>query len=116
MPFTTLISPADLASHIDKPDWAIVDCRFKLDDVAWGEQAYESAHVPGAVYAHLDRDLSRSKTGTNGRHPLPDPDAFARTLSRFGIAEGVQVIAYDQDNGMMASRLWWMLRWLGHDA
>jgi thiosulfate/3-mercaptopyruvate sulfurtransferase len=116
MLFTTLISPSELASHIDDPTWAIVDCRFKLDDVAWGEQAYTAAHIPGAVYAHLDHDLSRAKTGTNGRHPLPEPDAFARTLGRFGISRGVQVVAYDQDNSMFASRLWWMLRWLGHDA
>ena len=73
-------------------------------------------HIPGAVYAHLDHDLSGFKTGTNGRHPLPDPDTLARTFGRLGIGSSVQVVAYDQDNGMYASRLWWLLRWLGHDA
>jgi thiosulfate/3-mercaptopyruvate sulfurtransferase len=116
MPFTTLISTSALALHIGNPDYAIVDCRFKLDDAGWGELDYGTAHIPGAVYAHLDRDLSGPRSGANGRHPLPAPDVFARTLSRLGIASGVQVVAYDQDGGMYASRLWWMLRWMGHDA
>jgi thiosulfate/3-mercaptopyruvate sulfurtransferase len=115
MAFTTLMSTAVLA-HMDDPAYVVVDCRFKLDDVEWGGREYAAAHVPGAIYADLDRDLSGAKTGTNGRHPLPEPDALARTFSRFGIASGVQVVAYDQDNGMYASRLWWLLRWLGHDA
>src|SRR5580704_10213396 len=116
MAFTTLISTDALALHLGDDAFALIDCRFKLDDVEWGEREYAAAHVPGAVYAHLDRDMAGAKTGSNGRHPLPRPDALARTLSRFGIASGVQVVAYDQDNGMFASRLWWMLRWLGHDA
>jgi thiosulfate/3-mercaptopyruvate sulfurtransferase len=118
MAFTTLITPAALALHLDDDDpaYVIVDCRFKLDDVEWGQREYAAAHVPGALYAHLDHDLSGAKTGTNGRHPLPDPHTLARTFSRLGITSGVQVVAYDQDNGMYASRLWWLLRWLGHDA
>ena len=116
MPHTTLISTGVLAMSIDNPAYVVVDCRFKLDDVAWGKRVYEAAHIPGAVYADLDRDLSATKTGTNGRHPLPDPAALARTFSRFGITAGVQVVAYDQDNGMYASRLWWTLRYMGHDA
>ena len=114
MAFSTLISTGVLASHLDDP--VIVDCRFKLDDEAWGAREYASLHIPGATYAHLDRDLSGPTTGTNGRHPLPDPQTLAATFSRLGIAGGVQVVAYDQDNGMYASRLWWLLRWLGHDA
>jgi thiosulfate/3-mercaptopyruvate sulfurtransferase len=116
MAFRTLISTSVLAMHLEDDPVAIVDCRFKLGDESWGEQAYVAAHIPHAVYAHLDRDLSGPKNGTNGRHPLPDPDAVTRTFTRFGITSGVQVVAYDQDNGMFASRLWWMLRWLGHDA
>jgi thiosulfate/3-mercaptopyruvate sulfurtransferase len=116
MAFTTLISTSALSLHLDDPAYAIVDCRFRLDDVDWGEREYVTSHVPGAVYAHLDRDLSGAKTGTNGRHPLPTPGALAQTLSRLGLESGVQVIAYDQDTGMYASRLWWLLRWLGHDA
>src|SRR5205814_2192354 len=75
-----------------------------------------AGHIPGAAYAHLDRDLSGPKTGTNGRHPLPEAAVAARTFGRLGITSGKQVVAYDQDNGMFASRLWWLLRWLGHDA
>jgi thiosulfate/3-mercaptopyruvate sulfurtransferase len=116
MAFSTLISTAALALHLDDPPFVIVDCRFKLDDVAWGEQEYTRLHIPGAQYAHLDRDLSGPKTGTNGRHPLPDPRTLADTFGRLGIKDGIQVVAYDQDNGIYASRLWWMLRWLGHDA
>jgi len=116
MAFKTLISTAALAARIPDPNFIVVDCRFKLDDVNWGEAAWKTSHIPGAVYAHLDRDLSGPKTGTNGRHPLPDIAAAAATFGRFGITSGKQVVAYDQDNGMFASRLWWLLRWLGHDA
>src|SRR5438477_8096157 len=103
MPFTTLISTGVLAGHVDDP--VIVDCRFKLDDEAWGRREYEASHIPGAVYVHLDHDLSGPKTGMNGRHPLPDPAVLAQTFGRLGIATGVQVVAYDQDNGMFATRL-----------
>jgi thiosulfate/3-mercaptopyruvate sulfurtransferase len=120
MLFKTLISTQVLANHLQGPDVAVVDCRFKLDDETWGEREYTSRHVPGAVYAHLNDDLSGPRTGTNGRHPLPDPLVLAETLGRLGVGEAagknVQVVAYDQDNGMFASRLWWLLRWLGHDA
>src|SRR5262245_42715735 len=114
--FTTLITTSALALHLGDDNVAIVDCRFQLSDTSWGEQEYLSAHIPRAVYAHLDRDLSGPTTGTNGRHPLPDPVALADILGRLGIADGVQVVVYDQDNGSFAGRLWWMLRWLGHDA
>jgi thiosulfate/3-mercaptopyruvate sulfurtransferase len=111
----TLVNTTELARHIADPDWAIVDCRFALDDTSWGEHAYEAGHIPGAVYAHLDNDLSGAKTGTNGRHPLPAINVAAATFGRLGIGRDTQVVAYDQDSGMFASRLWWMLRWLGHD-
>jgi thiosulfate/3-mercaptopyruvate sulfurtransferase len=114
--FKTLISTDVLAPRLADPLWVVVDCRFKLDDVTWGEREWTVSHIPGAAYAHLDRDLSGPKTGTNGRHPLPDIDVAARTLGRLGITSGKQVVAYDQDSGMFASRLWWLLRWLGHDA
>lgn len=116
MPFTTLVSTAALALHLQDPWFTIVDCRFKLDDVNWGEGEWKRGHIPRAMYAHLDRDLSGPKRGTNGRHPLPDIATIAKTLGRLGITSGRQVVAYDQDNGMFASRLWWLLRWLGHDA
>ena len=116
MAFTTLISTATLALHLDDPAFAIIDCRYKLDDGSWGEREHAAAHIPGAMYADLGRDLAGPRNGTNGRHPLPDPHVLARTFGRLGIASGGQAVAYDQENGMYASRLWWLLRWLGHDA
>lgn len=115
MPFRTIIDTGTLAKFIGDPSVAIVDCRFKLDDLGWGAGDYETRHIPGAVFADLDQDLSAVKTGLNGRHPLPDPATFAGTLSRLGIDASVQVVAYDQDSGMYASRFWWMLRWMSHD-
>src|SRR6188472_3668995 len=99
MAFSTLISTAALGLHVGDPAFAIVDCRFKLDDESWGEQEYMNLHIPDAEYAHLGRDLSGPKTGTNGRHPLPDPDTLQRSLSAMGIDGHVQVVAYDQDSG-----------------
>ena len=120
MSFTTLIPTAVLAGHLDDPEYVVIDCRFKLDDDRWGEREYAVRHIPGAVYAHLNHDLSGPTTGTNGRHPLPDPLVLAETFGRFGIGNApetsVQVVAYDQDAGMFASRFWWLARWLGHDA
>ena len=114
---TTLVSAAELATHLDDPAWVVVDVRHELSQPdTWGEAQYRAGHVPGAVFAHLDRDLSGAKTGRNGRHPLPPPDTFAATLSRLGIGNATQIVAYDQRNGAYAARLWWMLRWLGHDA
>jgi thiosulfate/3-mercaptopyruvate sulfurtransferase len=116
MPYTTLVDTGTLSQHLTDPLWAIVDCRFMLADSAWGGREYLAGHIPGAVYAHLESDLSGPVSGHNGRHPLPDPVALQRTFGRLGIGKGVQVVAYDQDNGMFASRLWWLLRWLGHEA
>src|SRR5918996_353941 len=120
MSFRTLISTSTLAAHLNDPGCVVIDCRFKLDDEAWGEREYALGHIPGAVYAHLNRDLSGPRTGTNGRHPLPDPLVLAETFARLGVGKDgdrtVQVVAYDQDNGSFASRLWWLSRWLGHDA
>ena len=114
MSFTTFVDTPTLAGHLQDASLVVVDCRFKLDDPGWGAREYESSHIPGAVYVDLDCDLAGRKTGSNGRHPLPDPAAFSATLGRLGIARGTQVVAYDQDVGMYASRFWWMLRWLGH--
>lgn len=93
---------------------AIVDVSFDLTDTDVGEHAFAARHLPGAVYAHVDRDLSGAKTGRNGRHPLPSRDAFALTLARLGITPETQVVAYDAQGGIYAARLWWMLRWMGH--
>ncbi len=111
---TTIVATGELASHLD--DWIVVDCRFDLQNPQWGGEQYMLAHIPGAVYASLNDDLSAPPDGTNGRHPLPSIDALAHTFGRMGINRGSQVIAYDQDTGAYASRLWWSLRYLGHDA
>jgi thiosulfate/3-mercaptopyruvate sulfurtransferase len=113
---TTLISTADLAAHLDDPSLVIVDVRHDLAQPdAWGESEYRRAHLPGARFAHLDRDLSAPKSGTNGRHPLPGPEACCTVFGRLGIDATKQVVAYDQGSSMYAARLWWMLRWLGHE-
>jgi thiosulfate/3-mercaptopyruvate sulfurtransferase len=114
---TTLISTAELAACLDDPSLVIVDVRHDLSQPdAWGELQYRAAHIPGARFAHMDRDLSAPKTGKNGRHPLPSPEVCAALFGRLGIDASKQVVAYDAGGGMYAPRLWWMLRWLGHDA
>jgi|KBSSwiStaDraftv2_1062776.scaffolds.fasta_scaffold01110_5 thiosulfate/3-mercaptopyruvate sulfurtransferase len=112
--YTTLIEPQALASHLSDTDWAVLDCRFELGRPESGVRAYAQEHIPNAIYAHLDNDLSSPVTPTSGRHPLPMLDVFVTTLGRWGIDENVQVVAYDQGNGAYASRLWWLLRWVGH--
>lgn len=118
MTFTTTISAPELADHLENPDWAIIDSRFKLAEPEQGRLDYESAHIQGAVYAHVDHDLSSPVIkGVTGRHPLPSVQTIAETFSRFGIDSGVQVVAYDDQGGALAAaRVWWLLRWLGHEA
>jgi thiosulfate/3-mercaptopyruvate sulfurtransferase len=114
--FSTLITTAELAQHLGDPALVVVDVRHDFAaPERFGEEAYAKAHVPGALFAHLDRDLSAPTTGRNGRHPLPTPEATAALFGRLGIDATKQVVAYDQDGGMSAARLWWMLRWLGHE-
>lgn len=113
MAYDKLISVETLRDHLDDPHWVVVDCRFNLMDTAAGQRAYHEGHIPGARYADLDRDLSSPITSHSGRHPLPDPGRFATTLGGWGINEDTQVVAYDDGNGITASRLWWLMRWLG---
>lgn len=112
----TLIDPATLAEHLNDPSWVIIDTRFDLTDTSVGERQYLEGHIPGARYAHLDRDLSGEKTGTNGRHPLPTVEQLRERFGALGVAPDSQVVVYDADNSMYAARLWWMLRYMGHDA
>ncbi|AOJ71005.1 MULTISPECIES: sulfurtransferase [Burkholderia] len=116
--YTTLISADNLAERIAAAPGSVLvfDCRFDLADTDLGEQAYAAGHIPGAHYLHLDRDLSGAKTGTNGRHPLPARDALVDTLKAHGLRQNQQVVAYDAQGSMYAARLWWLLRWLGHDS
>lgn len=113
--YTTLIKPQELAAAAHDRI-RIVDCRFNLHDPTAGRRDYLEAHIPGAVYASLDADLSGVPVTDHGRHPLPAPDTLRQTFGRFGIAPDTQVVAYDDAGGMVAARLWWMLRYLGHDA
>jgi len=111
---TTLISVAELARHVDNPTFAIFDCRHELTNPAFGANAYAQSHIQNARFAHVDRDLAAPLTGKNGRHPLPDPEVFGAWLGRMGVSNDKQVVAYDNAAGVYASRLWWMLRWVGH--
>src|SRR5690348_16963481 len=111
----TLVTPAELAALLARePKPVVVDVSFDLADTGAGERRYRESHLPGAHYLHLDRDLSGTKTGRNGRHPLPDRAAFARTIGALGVAPGTEVVCYDAQGGVYAARVWWMLRWLGH--
>ncbi len=120
MPYTTLISAADLARHYQDASWVVLDCRHDLTNPDAGKAAYAAGHIPGAQFAGIDTDLSDKSPGPGGefrgRHPLPARTAFVEALRRWGVNHGSQVIAYDAHGGMFAARLWWMLRWAGHEA
>lgn len=115
MSYTTLVDAATLTAHLDDPDWLIVDVRHQLADTAYGERSYGENHLPGAVFLHCDRDLSGPTTGCNGRHPLPTAQQLAERFGQIGIGSKTQVVVYDDAQGMIAGRLWWLLRWLGHE-
>jgi thiosulfate/3-mercaptopyruvate sulfurtransferase len=115
MSYTTLVDAATLAAHLDDPDWLIVDVRHQLADTVYGERSYAESHLPGAVFLHCDRDLSGPMNGCNGRHPLPRAEKLAERLGQIGIGPKTQVLVYDDAQGMIAGRLWWLLRWLGHE-
>lgn len=113
--YNYLIRVDELRQQLNEPHWRVVDCRFDLMQPAKGCEEYRQDHIPGAQYANLDQDLAGPVTASTGRHPLPAADAFALTLSAWGIGEDSQVIVYDHASGAIAARLWWMLRWLGHE-
>ncbi|RFB69433.1 MULTISPECIES: sulfurtransferase [unclassified Herbaspirillum] len=118
MTYATLISAADLAAHLDDANWLVIDCRHDLANPDAGAQAYAAGHIPQARFAHLDKILSGTKNGADGkfkgRHPLPERQAFIDAMQELGVGKGTQVIAYDAHGGMFAARLWWLLRWVGH--
>ena len=120
MPYTTLISAQQLAQHINDPAWVVLDCRHDLLDSNFGLRAFAAGHLPNAQYANVETDLSDKSPGQNGafrgRHPLPKRDSFIETLRRWGVNRDSQVVVYDAHGGMFAARLWWMLRWVGHEA
>jgi len=113
MTYSTVLKADTLAAHLEDPEWVILDCRFNLDDTSAGQASYLQAHIPGAVYVHLDEDLSDTPSPQQGRHPLPDVEHLARTFGGLGIHSGTQVVAYDLP---FAARAWWLLRYLGHNA
>jgi len=113
--YTDLINVDELMRGLSEPSWCVVDCRFDLMEPQKGYDDYSQGHIPGAQYANLDTDLAGPVTVSTGRHPLPLADAFAETLAGWGIGNNSQVIVYDQAGGAIAARLWWMLRWVGHE-
>jgi thiosulfate/3-mercaptopyruvate sulfurtransferase len=114
--FTTLITVDELSAHLNDPRWAVVDCRFLLQDAGAGRRIYDAAHIPGAFFADMERDLAGPKTGTNGRHPMPDLETFAAFLRELGVNDDTQIVGYDAGADMGAARLWFLCRYIGHDA
>ena len=113
--WTTLVQAETLSNGLARPDLVVLDCRFDLADTGAGEHAWMQAHIPGARYAHLDRDLSGATRNAAGRHPWPDAADFVERLGRWGITPQTQVVAYDADSGAFAARAWFLLRALGHE-
>ncbi|MGF1568615.1 MAG: sulfurtransferase [Nodosilinea sp.] len=118
---SSLVTPEWLVNHLDDPNLVIVDCRFSLADPNQGRQQYEAGHIPNARYLDLNRDLSSPVLAHGGRHPLPDPDAFRQTLEAIGVSSQgsvglTLVVAYDDSRFAFAARLWWLLKYLGHEA
>lgn len=111
-----LIAASELYARLGAPDLVVVDTRCSLQDISYGERAYRASHLPGAVFLDIDRDLSGPKRLHGGRHPLPEVTTLVAKLSAAGIGNSSQVVAYDDAGGMFAGRLWWLLKYLGHDA
>lgn len=113
--YTKLVNVSQLMGLATSSGCRVVDCRFNLMQPEKGRQDYLGGHIPGAVFADLDRDLAGTVTADSGRHPLPAVDDFAECIRNWGITNSTQVVVYDGGNGALAARLWWMLRWLGHE-
>lgn len=113
---STLVCAQELHEHLHDPDWVVVDCRHLLADFSAGRKLYEAGHIPGAYFADVENDLAGERTGSNGRHPLPEWAQFAQWLASMGIGDGTQVVAYDAGGDMFAARLWFLLQFTGHEA
>jgi len=112
----TFLSAAELNKKLDDPNWVIIDCRFDFDDTELGYREYQAGHIPGSFYADMNKDLSSDVVpGKTGRHPLPDQKTLVERFSSWGIDGTTTVVIYDEKNGGLAARLWWLLRWLGHE-
>ncbi len=112
----TLVTAEELARRVDDPAWVIVDCRHSLEDFTLGHRLYDAGHVPGAFFAEFERELAGAKTGRNGRHPLPAPEAFAAFLRELGVHPHSQIVAYDAGGDMFAARFWFLAKYIGHAA
>jgi thiosulfate/3-mercaptopyruvate sulfurtransferase len=110
----TLVTVEQLRDHLEDPGWCVIDVRHDLMNVTAGRRAYDAGHIPGAVFARMDDDLSGTKTGRNGRHPLPGREDLVQAFRRWGVDDDTQIVAYDAQGGNFAVRLWWLARWLGH--
>ncbi len=115
MTYQTIISAEDLNKNINNQDWFVFDCRFMLKDPEGGLKKFNQGHIPGAQYADMDTDLASPVTSTSGRHPLPNPDELIHTLQLWGVSNSSQIICYDDMSGAFAARMWWLLKWLGHE-
>lgn len=112
-----LVSCETTFEHLKDSRWVIFDCRHDLGDPEWGPREFGKRRIPGAIHAHIDRDLAGPVgAGGKGRHPLPIPGAFVRFLRQAGVNQNSQVVCYDDVGGAWAARLWWLLRHYGHDA
>jgi thiosulfate/3-mercaptopyruvate sulfurtransferase len=112
----TIVSASELREHLDDPKYVVIDCRHSLQDFGLGRRLYDEGHIPGAFFASVEDDLAGHKTGKNGRHPLPDPEVFARFLRGLGVDGDTEIVAYDAGGDMFAARCWSIVRWIGHDA
>ena len=115
MIYKTIISAKNLIKNLHNSDFKIFDCRCDIKDSAYGLDAYNDGHIPGAIFVDVDLDLASEKTSTSGRHPLPNPEIIAEKLSKWGVSDNTQAVIYDDAGGAFASRMWWILRWLGHE-
>ena len=115
--YSSLISPKTVNEHLEDPNWRFFDCRYVLTEPDKKQAEFAESHLPGATYAHVNHDLAAPQIqGKTGRHPLPKIAELSKTFSAWGISSSTQVVVYDDAGGAYAVRLWWMLRWLGHDA
>ena len=114
--YTNLIESEELIKILDESNTVVFDCRHELTDPEYGITSYNKSHIPGAIIACMDKNLSKKPDGTNGRHPLPDIHSLSDWLRKCGVKNSTQVVAYDDAGGVYGSRLWWLLRWLGHDS
>ncbi|MBV9270812.1 MAG: sulfurtransferase [Candidatus Eremiobacteraeota bacterium] len=114
--YTTFIDPKDVIRRIEDPSWVVVDCRHTLADFSAGKRMYDESHIPGAFFADVENELSGPKSGANGRHPMPGAAKFAEVLRGFGVDETSQIVAYDAGGDIFAARMWFLCKWIGHDA